>query len=427
MKYFGALTVSIVLCLVFCVPVTGVTTYLGGSPQISASVVGTNEFTPGEDAVIHISVQNSGVESLQFTLKGSIAPDDLPTTAKGVSVALSPGDAPVIVRSDPQSVGDIKSPGIATITITTKIADAATAGEYQLPLTVRYTYLASSYQAGTDNIQFTYQSKTETVPITIQIKPQVMIEVLEAVPENLNVGGEGYLNLKIKNTGLEDGGKASVKIIRNGASPLIPADNSVFIGDFPLGGTVNARYKISVSGDAEEQTYPVDVVVTYENRDGDIVTSSAETIGVPVGGKITFTPSMVQVVQGSEGVIQVNYTNSGTSVAYKAQARLSAVDPFASTDDTSYLGDLKPGETATARYQMSVSNTAAAKEYSLDTEVRYRDAQDVSQVTDTFYVPVTVLQKPASNGWLPILAAGGIIVLIGGGAGYYLLAGRKKK
>jgi hypothetical protein len=427
MKYFGALTVSIVLCLVFCVPVTGVTTYLGGSPQISASVVGTNEFTPGEDAVIHISVQNSGVESLQFTLKGSIAPDDLPTTAKVVSVSLSPGDAPVIVRSDPQSVGDIKSPGIATITITTKIADAATAGEYQLPLTVRYTYLASSYQAGTDNIQFTYQSKTETVPITIQIKPQVMIEVLEAVPENLNVGGEGYLNLKIKNTGLEDGGKASVKIIRNGASPLIPADNSVFIGDFPLGGTVNARYKISVSGDAEEQTYPVDVVVTYENRDGDIVTSSAETIGVPVGGKITFTPSMVQVVQGSEGVIQVNYTNSGTSVAYKAQARLSAVDPFASTDDTSYLGDLKPGETATARYQMSVSNTAAAKEYSLDTEVRYRDAQDVSQVTDTFYVPVTVLQKPASNGWLPILAAGGIIVLIGGGAGYYLLAGRKKK
>jgi hypothetical protein len=427
MKYFGALTVSIVLCLVFCVPVTGVTTYLGGSPQISASVVGTNEFTPGEDAVIHISVQNSGVESLQFTLKGSIAPDDLPTTAKGVSVSLSPGDAPVIVRSDPQSVGDIKSPGIATITITTKIADAATAGEYQLPLTVRYTYLASSYQAGTDNIQFTYQSKTETVPITIQIKPQVMIEVLEAVPENLNVGGEGYLNLKIKNTGLEDGGKASVKIIRNGASPLIPADNSVFIGDFPLGGTVNARYKISVSGDAEEQTYPVDVVVTYENRDGDIVTSSAETIGVPVGGKITFTPSMVQVVQGSEGVIQVNYTNSGTSVAYKAQARLSAVDPFASTDDTSYLGDLKPGETATARYQMSVSNTAAAKEYGLDTEVRYRDAQDVSQVTDTFYVPVTVLQKPASNGWLPILAAGGIIVLIGGGAGYYLLAGRKKK
>ncbi len=51
----------------------------------------------------------------------------------------------------------------------------------------------------------------ETLPITIKIKPQVKIEVLEAVPENLNVGSEGYLNLKIKNTGFEDGKKASVK------------------------------------------------------------------------------------------------------------------------------------------------------------------------------------------------------------------------
>jgi hypothetical protein len=427
MKYYEAPIVFFVLSLLCCVPVAGVTTYLGGSPQISASIAGTNEFTSGQDAVIHITVQNSGVESLQFVMKGTIAADDLPTTAKGVTVALSSGDAPIIVKSDPQVVGEIKSQGIATVSITTKITTDATAGEYQLPLTISYTYLASSYQAGTDNIEFNYQPVTETFPVTIKIKPQVKIDVLEAVPENLNVGGEGYLDLKIKNAGLEDGRKASVKIIRNGASPIIPTDNSVFIGDFPRNGTVTSRYKISVSGDAEEQTYPVDVIVMYENRDGDIVTSAAETIGVPVGGKITFSAGAVQLVQGSEGVIQVNYTNSGTSVAYKSQVRLSAVDPFTSRDDTAYLGDLKPGDTAVARYQIGVSDTAAAKEYHLDTEVRYRDAQDVSQVSDTFNVPVTVLQKPASNGLLPILAAAGILVLIGCGAGYYLLAGRKKK
>jgi hypothetical protein len=408
-------------------PVTGVTSYLGGSPQISASIAGTNEFTSGEDAVIHISVLNSGVESLQFVMKGSIATDDLPTTAKGVTVALSPGDAPVIVRGDPQSAGDIKSQGIAIVAIPTKITADATSGEYQLPLTISYTFLASSYQAGTDTIEFHYQPVSETFSITIKIKPQITIEVVEAVPENLNVGGEGYLNLKIRNIGFEDGRKASVKIIRNGASPIIPSDNSVFIGDFPREGTVTTRFKISVSGDAEAQTYPVDIVVTYENRDGDIVTSAAETIGVPVDGKITFIPGTVQVVQGSEGVIQVTYTNTGSSIAYKAQARLSAVDPFTSTDDTAYLGDLKPGETATARYQIRVGDNAAAKEYNLNTEVRYRDAQDISQVSDTVNIPVKVLQKPASNGLLLILAAAGILVLIGCGAGYYLLAGRKKK
>jgi hypothetical protein len=427
MKYCGALIVFLVLLLWCCMPVSGVTTYLGGSPHMSAALAGTNEFTSGQDAIIRVTVQNSGVEGMQFVLKGSIAEDDLPTTAKGVTVGLSAGGAPVIVKSDPQVVGDMKSQDLTTVAITTKITADATAGEYQLPLTIRYTYLASSEQAGTDNIQFNYQQKIETFPITIKIKPQVKIEVLDVVPENLNVGSEGYLSLKIKNTGLEDGKKASVKLIRNGASPLIPTDNSVFIGDFPSDGTVTCRYRISVSSDAENQIYPVDVVVTYENRDGDVVSSAAETLGVPVGGKITFTSEAVQVVQGSQGVIQVIYTNSGTTTAYKAQARLSAVKPFASSDDTAYLGDLKPGETGVARYQFSVDGIAAVKEYSLDTEVRYRDVLDNSQISDTFNVPVKVLEKPASNGLMPVLATVGVIALIGCGAGYYLLVMRRKK
>jgi len=427
MKYHGALFVFLALWLWCCMPVMGVTTYLGGSPSMSAVIAGTNEFTSGQDAILQITVQNSGVESLQFVLKGTIAEDDLPTTAKGVTVGLSAGDAPAIVRSDPQVIGDIKSQGLATVAIATKITADATGGEYQLPLTIRYTYLVSSEQAGTDNIQFNYQQKTETFPITIKIKPQVKIEVLESVPENLNVGSEGYLNLKIKNAGLEDGKKASVKIIRNGASPLIPTDNSVFIGDFPHDRTVTCRYRISVSSNAEKQTYPVDVLVTYENREGDTVTSASETIGIPVGGKITFTSGTVQVIRGSEGVVQVVYTNSGSDTAYNAQARLSAVKPFTSSDDTAYLGDLKPGETATARYQITIDDSAEEKKYSLDTEVRYRDVLDNSQVSDTFTVPIEVLQKPAGNGLMQVVAVVGAIVLIGCGAGYYLLVVRRKK
>jgi hypothetical protein len=407
----------------------GVTTYLGGSPQMSAAISGVNEFTPGQYATIKVIVQNSGVESLQFVKIGTIDRDDLPTTAKMVMVGLSAGNAPVIVKNDPQNVGDIKSQGIVTVSITTKILSNATEGEYQIPLTVRYTYLASSNQDGTDNLQYFYQQRNETFPITIKIKPQVKIEVLEAVPENLNIGSEGYLNLKIKNAGSEDGKKATVTIIRYGASPIIPTDSSVFIGDFPQNGTVTCRYKVAISSEAEKQTYPVDVVVMYENRDGEVVTSASETLGIPVGGKISFTISsgIVQVVQGSQSVIQVEYRNSATSVAYNAQARLSVVEPFKSTDDTAYLGDLKPGETATARYQMSADDTAVIKDYTLDTEVRYRDALDNSQVSDTIKVPVQVQPKPASNGFVQVLPAIGIIALICISAGYYVLVMRKKK
>ena len=429
MKSFKMIIVFLVLGLCCTLPVMGVTTYLGGSPRMSAAIAGTNEFTPGQDTTISVTLQNSGVNNLEFVKIGTIERDDIPTTAKLVTVGLSAGDAPVVVKNDPQALGDIKSRGVVSISFHTKILSAATEGEYQLPLTISYTYLASSDQGSSDVLQFNYKQVSETIPITIKIKPQVRIEVLESVPENLYVGAEGYLNLKIKNGGIEDGKKAVVKLIRNDASPIIPTDNSVFIGDFPRNGTVTSRYKVAISSDAEKQSYPVDVVVIYENRDGDVVTSATETIGIPVGGKISFiiTSGTVQVMQGSQNVIQVDYQNSGTTIAYHSQARLSAVEPFKSSDDTAYLGDLKPGEKATARYQVSVDDAAVAREYTLDTEVRYRDALDNSQVSGTFNVPVQVQAKPASGGLMQVLAAIGVIVLIGIGAGYYLLVMRKKK
>src|SRR5512137_157495 len=429
MRYYRLIIVFLVLWLCFSMPVMGVTTYLGGHPQMSALISGVNEFSPGQDATIKIIVQNSSFQNLQFVKAGSISRDDLLTTAKTVSVGLSAGNAPIIIKSEPQIVGDMKSNEIRTVAITTKILPNATEGEYQIPLTVSYTYLASADQPASDILQSNYQLTSETFPITIKIKPQVQVEVLEAVPENLIVGSEGYIDLKIRNAGSEDGKKATVKLIRNGASPIIPTDSSVFIGDFPHNGTVTSRYKVTISGDAEKQTYPVDVVVTYENRDGDVVTSDIETIGIPIGGKISFaiTSGPVQVVLGSQNVIRVEYQNTGVTTAYNAQARLSVVDPFTSTDDMAFLGDLKPGQTATARYQMSAEDTAAVKDYTLDTEIRYRDALDISHNSDIIHVTVQVQPKPASAGLMQALPIIVVIALMCIGAGYYFLVMKKKQ
>ncbi|HZV46921.1 MAG TPA: hypothetical protein VFG06_06215, partial [Thermodesulfovibrionales bacterium] len=61
MKYYGVIIVFLVMGLWYSSPVMGVTTYLGGSPQMSAAISGTNEFIPGQDAIIKVIVWNSGV------------------------------------------------------------------------------------------------------------------------------------------------------------------------------------------------------------------------------------------------------------------------------------------------------------------------------------------------------------------------------
>jgi hypothetical protein len=209
---------------------------------------------------------------------------------------------------------------------------------------------------------------------------------------------------------------------------VIPTDTSVYIGDFPKNGMVTCLYKVSISSDAQAQTYPVDVAVTYTNAEGDTVTSSTDTIGLPVAGKLTFavTSPAVVVTQGGTGIVAVEYTNLGSITANKAQARLSAVDPFSSSDETAYLGDIPPGGKATAQYAITADSSAVPGNYTLDTEVRYRDALDNSQISDTFKAPVTVV-APASGGAIPLPAAVTVIVLIIIGAGYYVFVMRKKQ
>jgi hypothetical protein len=429
MKFLKTAVIFLTLSLMCAVPVMGVTTYLGGTPQLSASISGTNEFSPGQDANITVLVRNSGINTDKYVWDGTIDREDNPTTAKMVKVGLSAGNAPIVIKSDPQDIGDIQSQGLVPVTISAKITQDATSGEYQLPLSFSYTYLASSEQPASEYLQSDYRQASQTIPITIKIKPQVTINVPSSVPENLSVGTSGYLDLTVVNNGTDDGKKATITLQRNGDSPIIPVDSSVYIGDFPLNQPVTCRYRIAVSSDAGAQTYPVDVAVTYENRYGDTVTSSTETVGVPVAGKIVFTvvSDPASITPGSGNTITVRYRNDGAVTAYKAQSRLSVVDPFTSTDNTAYLGDISPGDSATARYQITTDSGATLGNHSLDTEVRYRDAQDDSQISDTFKVPVLVVAPPASSSIVSMLPALIVIVLIVAAAGYYLLVMRKKK
>ena len=411
-----------ILCICITAPVMAGSKYMAGSPELSAYISGTNEFSPGNDVKLTIVIENTGLNEFKFVQSGIVDRDDQPNTAKFLTAALNAGDAPLVIKSDPQMLGDVKGASSANAIFSAKIRSDAPSGTYQVPLSLNYTYLYEADQYGVDTIQYYYKTKNETLLIPINIKPDISIDVISAVPEHLNVGTEGYIDMKIKNTGFEDGSKAVVKILRNGNSPVIPTDSSVYIGDFPSGSTVDCRYKVSVSSSAERQTYPVDVVVVYQNNEGDFITSRSDTVGIPVGGKVDFSiiSPPGEMNPGNKKVITVEYKNTGDTAIYSAQARISAVDPFTSNDDTAYIGDLEAGESRAVSFVVSVDRTATVKEYGLDSEIRYRDALDNTYISDTMKVKVdvtapqgitTVLSNPI---YLSIIIAAviGIVYLV---------------
>ena len=402
---------------------------LFGSPKLSAAISGTNEFTPGEDVTLTVTVQNTGVIDATIVQSSIITATDKPNTAKLLMVGLSSGTAPMTVKTDPQMVGDLLGGKSISATFSVKISKYAAGGVYTLPLQLSYQYLNNAEQISFDTIRYWYYNENITLPLQITIKPGVTLDVTEARAEQLNVGTEGYVIVRITNAGSEFARNAVAKLARDGLSPLIPTDASVYIGDFGPGDEREIRFKASVSSDAGAQDYPVDIHVDYTNSEGDSASSDTVTLGVPVGRKIDFSVASPapQVNPGERVTIEVIYRNTGSAPVYHAEARISAVDPFTSNDDTAYLGDLAPGQTGTASFEMTVNGGATPKSYGLDSEIRYRDALDNSQISDTIKVPINVVQPAGILGTLsnPLVLA--VIIALAAIALYYILIHRKKK
>jgi len=356
-----------------------------------------------------------------------MVPDDLPTTAKFAKVGLTSTSDTIIIKTDPQAVNSIPAGGSgASLTFKATITTNATEGEYTLPVTIRYQYPNIVQQEKDTQFVYMYHEATVTVPVTIRIKPVVKIDVVEATPDLMAVGTEGYLTVKIKNAGPETGYMASAKLIRAGNSAIIPTDSIAFIGTFPSGNVTECRFKIAASTDATEQVYPVNVVVSYTNSEGTTVASRAETIGIPVNAKTSFSViSAVPALEaGSKGSIEVTYRNNGNLTVFKAQSRMVPHIPVSSNDGVSYLGDIKPGGSVTARYDLTVDGSAKAGTYTFDRTLRFRDALDNSQESGTIQVPVEIVPAKAGISITTIVLAVLLIAVIAG-IGYYLY--RQKK
>ena len=398
----GAVLLLLIMACI-AVPALADTTYIGGSPNLTAYISGVNEFTVGSDITIPVVLKNTGLSQYKQVDANVIAPDDMPTTAKFVTVGLSAGGAPVEIKSDPQMVGDIASQDTETAVFSATVNADAPAGTYMLPVEITYSTLSSvdEYTA-VSTARNRYQQDNVTLIVPFVIKAEVIPQVLSATPDHLVAGADGYINLTLKNAGSLDGIKTTVRLLQASGSPVSPVDSDVYIGDFPVGSTVTCPFKVSVDDTAINKSYPVDVVVVYQNDEGDFVDSRTVTAGVEVAGKVDFTITSPTITMspGSKGTIQVEYKNTGGSLIRNAEARISAVTPFTSSDSVANLGDLAPGQSVVATYQISVSSDAVTKLYGIDSEIRYRDALDDTYISDPLKVPVDVENRTGVTGFL---------------------------
>jgi len=114
-----------------------------------------------------------------------------------------------------------------------------------------------------------------------------------------------------------------------------------------------------------------------------------------------------------KGPVEVTYKNVGEDPVTDAVARLSIFEPFSSTDDQAYIGDLAPGEEKTVVFRVDTDSDATPKDYGINSEIKYTDTKGDTVISESMKIPVTV--KPESGSMLiPGIAALVLIVVVGG-------------
>src|SRR5690606_14494048 len=109
-------------------PAMAAAEYLGGEPVLIASLAGQNEYLPGSDAVLVVVIENRGTPGFKLFPEGRVASDIPPSTARLLRVALSAGDAPLMIKNDPQMVGDLPAESRVDVPFQVKFLQNASGG-----------------------------------------------------------------------------------------------------------------------------------------------------------------------------------------------------------------------------------------------------------------------------------------------------------
>ncbi|MDD4497507.1 MAG: hypothetical protein PHV51_05060 [Methanosarcinaceae archaeon] len=230
---------------------------------------------------------------------------------------------------------------------------------------------------------------------------------------------------------------------RNIQATLIP-ENEYFevepttsvrtVDELETGHSKTLRFTIKVDGDTPAGAYEFRLPVSYEYQ-SNVRTATAAvvqlgltdteytreyskkntslTLPVSIEEEAKFEVAKVSgsLKQGESSRIEVTYKNSRETTAKDAMARIIVMSPLSSEKSIVRLGDVGPGESKTASFEISTEPDAVVKRYGIDSEIRYIDDEGEIKFSENLKVnaPMEASEKKFSVLGIAII----LIILVG--------------
>jgi len=312
--------------------------------------------TPGEATTVRVQLVNDAAD-----------PDDTAETARQVRATMASGATPFEIESGTILAGDMPDGLFTTLEFRLTVPRNASAGVYQVPITLTYEYASSAGQ--------------QTVTVPVRVESVARFRAVDA-ETTVSIGDTGTLTVRLRNIGDEAAQDARV-VVRSSDSELTfgaggqSADG--FVGRWAPGETKEVQFKMQLGDDAIRRNYSIGTTVEFLDATGQ---SRQDTVyvGVRPQPRQSFRLVDLQTAApiGGTGQLTIAIENTGPAMLYDSTVTVASQDADVTFGEgerasQSFTGEWAPGAVKALTYRVSVAETAVRRNYSLRATVAFED------------------------------------------------------
>jgi hypothetical protein len=372
-------------------------------PEQTFSVVETDHAVRvGDEGQVAVTLRNEG-----------------PTAARDATVTVQSGTSNVVFgesASTSRYVGSWAPNETRTVLVNATAVPDAETRNYSLQATV-------AYEDGEGD-----PGQSSTLGFGLRPGPE-RSAAFEAsdVSSTLRVGEEGELTGTITNTG-EERATNLVVVFETRSESVSPLEREYSVGSLDPNESATFAFDVEVAGSANPGPRQFTLRPTY--RDDDDRQRQGESFDVrervrPQRDVFDVDVANDTVPRGSTTLLEVSVTNTRDETLESVSAAMFADDPISVDDGDAFADSIGPGETRTLTFEVSADSGAITKQYPVELDFQYDEADGDTQLSGGYNVGVSVTQPADDDGDGPPLALiGGVVVLVLVGVGLYYRYGR---
>jgi len=274
--------------------------------------------SPGGTVTIEVQVQNTGyTEATDKTIE--IVPKEPFTLLPGQDVF--------------KTIAKIPGRGSYSITYRLKVSSTTLTNTYPIEFRI--------YSGAMRDIYF-----SDSININVQGDPNLVIENLYTLPEDIEPGALADVVVKMKNIGTGTAHDLQLTLNSSNAelTPLL-SKGKVYVGNIAPGESKTATLGLSIGSSAEEKTYTLKIFGDYKEEDN-TAASDSFSIGLPVRGTINLD-IIKKEPNYDRNTISIDVANKGTTEAKSVEAKLVM---NGQTVDIDYISSLKANKKTTFEF-----------------------------------------------------------------------------